>query len=235
MKRAWLLFIAAFLAPSSASFAADLRRPAPPEMMAPAYNWTGLYIGANFGGAWASGTLTDNLTETSLSGDRSGVIGGGTAGYNWQVTPNLVFGIEGTIDGTSIGRTSGTVTVPILGVPTAVQACVDSSWVATLAGRMGVTANNVLYYFKGGGVWLNNSATLTNAITGASVSASNTRGGGLAGIGIEYGFSSNWTLKIEYNWLGGSWTNSDPLLPGDTFNVSRNINVFTVGANYKLF
>ena len=79
MKRAWLLFIAAFLAPSSASFAADLRKPAPPEMMAPTYNWTGFYIGANLGGAWSNVTLTDNLTGASVGADRSGVTGGGTA------------------------------------------------------------------------------------------------------------------------------------------------------------
>jgi hypothetical protein len=30
---------------------------------------------------------------------------------------------------------------------------------------MGVTANNILYYFKGGGGWVNDSATLTNTMT----------------------------------------------------------------------
>jgi len=34
------------------------------------------------------------------------VIGGGTLGYNWQVSPNFVVGFEGTFDGTSIGNTS---------------------------------------------------------------------------------------------------------------------------------
>jgi outer membrane immunogenic protein len=186
------------------------------------------------GGAWASVTLTDNLTGASVTGDRSGVTGGGTAGYNWQVTPNLVFGIEGTFDGTSIGKTSNIVTVPILGVPTAIQGSVDTNWIATVAGRMGVTANNILYYFKGGGGWVNDSATLTNTMTGASVSASNTRGGGLGGGGIEYSISPNWTLKAEYYWLGlAHWTNSGALFPGDSLTVSRDINVFTVAANYK--
>jgi opacity protein-like surface antigen len=234
MKKAWLSGIAGLLAPFAPAFAADLHRPAPPPLMAPIYNWTGFYIGANLGGAWANGTLTDNLTGASFTGDHSGVIGGGTAGYNWQVSPNLVVGIEGTIDGTSIGKTSNIVTVPINGVPTAIQGSVDTNWIATFAGRIGFAQNNVLYYFKGGGGWVNNSATLTNTITGASVSASNTRGGGLVGGGIEYGISPNWTLKAEYDYLGlDHWTNSGPLFPGDTFTVSRHINIFTIGANYK--
>jgi outer membrane immunogenic protein len=137
-----------------------------------------------------------------------------------------------TIDGASIGKTSNTVTAPILGVATVIQGSVNTNWIATVAGRLGITANNVLYYFKGGGGWVNNSATLTNTITGVSVSASNTRGAGLAGLGIEYSISPNWTVKAEYDWLG-YWTNSGFLFPGDTFTVSRDINMFTVGANYK--
>jgi opacity protein-like surface antigen len=145
MKKAWLSGVAGLLAPFASAFAADLHRPAPPPLMAPIYNWTGFYIGANLGGAWANGTLTDNLAGASFTGDHSGVIGGGTAGYNWQVSPNLVVGIEGTINGASIGKTSNIVTVPINGVPTAIQGSVDANWIATLAGRVGFAQNNVLY------------------------------------------------------------------------------------------
>ena len=80
--------------------------PAPAPIIMPVYNWTGFYIGANLGGAWANGTLTDNLTGASFSGTHSGVLGGGTLGYNWQVSPNFVVGFEGTFDGTSISNTS---------------------------------------------------------------------------------------------------------------------------------
>ena len=53
-------------------------------------------------------------------------------------------------------------------------------------------------------------------------------------MGIEYGISPNWTLKAEYYWLGlAHWRNSGALFPGDSLTVSRDINVFTVGANYK--
>jgi outer membrane immunogenic protein len=155
-----------------------------------------------WGGAWASGTLTDNLTGASFTGNHSGVIGGGTAGYNWQVSPIFVVGFEGTFDGTSIGKTSDTVVVPILGRPTAVQGSIGTNWVSTLAARVGIAQNNILYYAKGGGGWADNSASLTNTITGASVSTSNTRSGWLVGGGIEYAVSPNWTIKAEYEYLG---------------------------------
>jgi outer membrane immunogenic protein len=226
----------ASLAASSAAFAADLGRPAPPPIVMPIYNWTGFYIGANLGGAWASGTLTDNFTGASFTGNHSGVIGGGTLGYNWQVSPNFVVGFEGTFDGTSIGRTSNSVVVPILGTPTAIQGSIGTNWVATLAARFGIAVNNVLYYAKGGGGWADNSASLTDTITGASVSTSNTRSGWLVGGGIEYAVSPNWTIKAEYDYLGlSNWSNSGPLSPVDTFNLSRQINMFTVGVNYKFY
>jgi opacity protein-like surface antigen len=235
MKKAWLSTLVGLPALVTSAFSADLhiRMPAPPPM--PSYNWSGFYIGANLGGAWGSGALTDNLTGASFSGDHSGFIGGGTLGYNWQVSPNLIIGVEGTIDGTSIGTTSNVVTVPVGGVPTPVQGSVGTDWIATLAGRIGITQNNLLYYFKGGGGWVNNSATLTNTVTGASVSGSNTRSGWLIGGGIEYGIDPRWTLKAEYDYLKlDDWTNSGPLFPGDTFTLSRHIGMFTVGANYKL-
>jgi opacity protein-like surface antigen len=238
MTKTWLSTIAAvaLLAASSTAFAADLVRPAPapaPFVM-PVYNWTGFYIGANLGGAWANGTLTDNLTGASFSGTHSGVLGGGTLGYNWQISPSFVIGFEGTFDGTSIGNTSNIVTVPILGTPTAIQGSIGTNWVATLAARFGVAVNNVLYYAKGGGGWADNSASLT--IPGASVSVSNTRSGWLAGGGIEYGLSPNWTIKAEYDYLGlSNWSNSGPLSPVDTFSISRGINMFTVGVNFKFY
>jgi outer membrane immunogenic protein len=236
MRTTWLSAgaVIALLAASPAAFAADLGRPAPPPLAPIFYNWTGFYIGANIGGAWASGTLTDTLTGASFSGNHSGVIGGGTAGYNWQISPNFVFGIEGTFDGTSIGKTSNTVGVTINGIPSVIQGSAGTNWISTLAARFGVAQNNWLFYGKAGGGWADNTASLTNLTTGGSVSVSNTTSGWLVGAGIEYGVTPNWTVKAEYDYLGLShWTASSPFLLADSINVARQINMFTVGANFK--
>jgi opacity protein-like surface antigen len=95
-------------------------------------------------------------------------------------------------------------------------------------------ATNWLYYGKAGGGWVRNGASVTDLTTGASVSNSNTRSGWLLGAGIEYGVTPNWTMKFEYDYLGlSNWTSSSPLFVGDTVTLSRQINTFTVGMNYK--
>ena len=71
----------------------------------------GFYIGGNVGGAWASGTVTDNLIGASFTGDTSGFTGGGQIGYNWQVAPQFVLGAEGMLDGTSISKSSNVVNI----------------------------------------------------------------------------------------------------------------------------
>jgi outer membrane immunogenic protein len=91
--------------------------------VAPAYAWTGWYVGFNAGGVWSdpSGFVTD-VTSCTLAGScaagrvlsvpaslalasslgtgsnrRSGFIGGGQVGYNWQAQ-NWLLGIEGDLE-----------------------------------------------------------------------------------------------------------------------------------------
>ncbi len=63
---------------------------APPPVTAPAYNWTGFYVGANGGGGWGHSWWQDVSTGVNLSGGQVG----GTAGYNWQAG-RVVLGVEG--------------------------------------------------------------------------------------------------------------------------------------------
>jgi outer membrane immunogenic protein len=234
MKRIWLSTAAgtALLATSLGVFAADMSRPAyaPPPIMS-LYNWTGFYVGGNLGGAWAGGTLTDNFSGASFTGNNSGFIGGGQIGYNWQVSPQFVLGVEWMFDGTSISKSSNAITIFNGDV---LQGSASTDWVSTLAARFGYAANNLLYYGKAGGGWVQNSATVTDLTTGASLSNSNTNSGWLLGAGIEYGWTPNWTMKLEYDYLSlDNWTRSSPLFVGDTVTLSRHIDMFTFGMNYK--
>ena len=88
-----------------------------------------------------------------------------------------------------------------------------------------------------------NEFTLTNVITGASISGSNnnTNSGWLAGAGFEYSFAPNWTAKVEYDFL--ALTNSSFTVPvgvvglpnGDTISTNnRDIQMLTIGFNYLL-
>jgi opacity protein-like surface antigen len=75
--------VVTLIAMSKAS-AADLYAP-PMAYLPPPFSWTGLYLGANLGGGWASGSLNDNFTGASVGTGSSGVVGGGKLGYNYQV------------------------------------------------------------------------------------------------------------------------------------------------------
>src|SRR5215475_6884509 len=81
------------LAVSAVSDAADaVRGPVyrgPPPPVPLFYNWTGLYVGGHLGVGWADG-------------GGSGFLGGGQVGYNYQISPQWVLGVEADIAGTTI-------------------------------------------------------------------------------------------------------------------------------------
>ena len=111
-------------------------------------------------------------------------------------------------------------------------------WLATVTGRVGVTAApTVLVYAKGGGAWVRDNYTLA-AVGGSTLANANTtQSGWTAGGGIEWAFAGNWTAFAEYNYFdfgtpGVMFTSADGVT---TFpiNIKQNINSFMVGINYR--
>ena len=76
---------------------------APVPVVAPtAFSWTGFYVGGDFGGSFASTSIASATTGwASRSLNPAGVMGGAYAGYNYQVSPNFVLGLEGDFQGNS--------------------------------------------------------------------------------------------------------------------------------------
>jgi outer membrane immunogenic protein len=234
MKGIWGSSVAALLvAASSGAFAADLPVKAP--YMAPIayYNWTGFYIGGNVGGAWETGTISDDLFGVSFSHTRSGFIGGGQIGYNWQFSPQFVLGVEWMFDGTDLKSNFGPVADGFGGL---VSASEKVDWLTTVTARLGYAANNWLFYVKGGGGWVHDTARVTDVDANANVvsaSISDTKGGWVVGGGIEYGFTPNWTGKVEYQHLGLENVTSAGPFVGESVTLSRHFDMVTVGLNYK--
>src|SRR5262249_23920828 len=81
--------------------------------------------------------------------------------------------------------------------------------ISTIRTRVGYAADNWLVYGTGGVGLLNGKTDVR--LAGASCGASNAiacagtgdRVGIAAGGGVEYGFSPNWSTKLEYLWVGG--------------------------------
>jgi outer membrane immunogenic protein len=154
--------------------AADIQRG--PYVSGPsgAYNWVGPYVGANAGYQW--GSTTNNPTKPS------GLTGGVQAGYNWQYG-QFVFGAEADL------QLSGADDV-FAGWK------FSNPWFGTVRGRAGYAINNILVYgtlgLAYGGL---------KGETAAGLTESRTLGGWAGGLGMEVGFTPNWTARAEYLYI----------------------------------
>jgi len=162
--------------------AADLPRQMPVKapIYAPMYNWTGLYIGINGGGAFGR-----SRWNSTGGFDTSGGMVGGTVGYNWQFG-TWVLGLEGDIDWANIKGSTNTVLCP--------GGCsTENTWLGTARGRVGYAFDRWLPYITGGAAFGDVQATHPG-FTGMT----NTQVGWTVGAGVEFAIANNWTAKVEY-------------------------------------
>ncbi|WP_036291617.1 outer membrane protein [Methylosinus sp. PW1] len=209
------------------AFAADLPStkgaPAFVAPLAPAFSWTGLYAGVNIGygfnaGGNATGSLfsplaTPSVSVWSLGQNLEGVTGGGQIGYNYQVNPWLVVGLEADFQGSDINSSSSAfVKGFFLGDVTGISSTSSLNWWGTVRGRVGVTlpsVPNVLVYGTGGFAYgeVDKSVSVVNfPIPPAGSSQfgrsafSQTATGWTAGGGVEWAPAAfpGWSVKVEY-------------------------------------
>jgi outer membrane immunogenic protein len=223
MKRVLLasvgaLTLAALVGPANA---ADLSRryPAPAQVnkapiYSPVYNWTGMYIGINGGGAWGQ-----SAWDTTGNFDMHGWLLGGTLGYNWQAG-QAVFGLEGDIGWSNIG---GTTAVCLGGCET------RNSWLGTVRGRLGYAIDRFMPYITGG-LALGDVRASTPGFPGASQTNAGWTGGG----GVEFAVAPQWTAKAEYLYVDlGSFNCGLSCSTAATDNVSFRTSIIRGGINYK--
>jgi outer membrane immunogenic protein len=215
MRKA-LGLVGATLLLAGPALAADLRRPpvykAPPP--APAFSWTGCYIGATAGGVWGKSDVTwaPNPPGFPISGpsiaaqtagtiSSSGFTGGGEVGCNYQFNPWLVVGAEGDFEYTGLSASrSGAVVGP--GPASPFNESFSSKWLSTVRGRVGIANGQWLFFGTGGAAFAN--PTFSDVIffpgsrTTNAASNSGTITGWAAGGGVEWFFMPQWSLKAEY-------------------------------------
>jgi outer membrane immunogenic protein len=189
------LAAAALLASTAIASAADLpaRTYTKAPVVSPVYNWSGFYAGVMGGYGW-SDEVTVGIAGigavTASTSDVNGGFGGGTFGYNWQ-TPGsaFVFGLEADVAGASIGYNE--TVVGIGSFESKIQA------LGSVTGRVGFAADNALIYAKGGWAWASNKVSATLVGVG-SASDTQFHSGWTIGGGVEWGFTPNWSAKVEY-------------------------------------
>jgi outer membrane immunogenic protein len=187
---------------STGALAADLETAPVAKAYAPAvvavYNWTGFYVGAEVGGGWSRFDSIDPTMPAAGSSttNASGGVAGGLAGFNYQIG-NVVLGAEGSYAWSGISVSAG----GAFGGGGGFSATVKNDYVATAATRIGYAFDRVLFYGKGGAAWTRDKGDANDGLGDTATGRFN-RVGWLAGAGVEYAFLQNWSMKLEYDYLG---------------------------------
>jgi outer membrane immunogenic protein len=218
---------------------------------APGTNWTGAFIGVQGGYGWGR-AMPDGLAPSGSAKpnyDMDGWLAGGAIGANAQAG-SLVFGVEGEILGTGL-KGSQTATFAVVGGATqtvSVNSKID--WLALATARAGfVTGSNLMLYGKAGVAIAEEShgisISATPPPTDGSFSGKAAHTGVVAGVGGEYAFAPNWSIKAEYDYVkmfrqaflvsgtltGGAFAGSGAfVLPVNKLN--QDIHLVKFGVNY---
>ena len=227
MKRLFVasLVLAALLSPT---FAADIpaRMPTKAQPIVPIYDWTGFYLGVSLGARVADvdGTTISFGTPPGpppfpalahATYDSTTFRGGGYLGYNWQVSPRWLVGLEG--DAAWGGSTSRVEFLQGVTPPPGAgdYSDVTQKWDAGIRGRIGYLVTPTwLLYLTGGVQWQGVAATANCAVNtcgGAAFNQTNstTRTGAAIGAGLETRIFANWLGRAEYRYADfGTWHTS---------------------------
>jgi len=256
--------------------AADMMLTKAPPAVPAAETWTGFYLGVHAGWGWTSNNAATASSASTpaqalppgaffnpLSFDVSsnGVIGGGQAGFNWQVSPSIVLGVEGDISASDLRgsqtlatSSSGFGGPPVAGIGSAfMRQNVD--WLASLRGRIGYVVGPGLLYATGGAAWAGvaDSANASTSVVGAGcctfpASFNSTLSGAVVGAGYEAMLSRNWLVRSEYLFysfgsVGGTVGPTTTTTPGTcngfpcfaTYGWGHlDVNTVRLGLSYKL-
>lgn len=206
--------------------------------------WQGAYAGVHVGTGEASydgvfdSSEGDPLFQSFASDlDLDGAVGGVHAGYNWQ-TGAFVHGFETDItfadlSDTAIDRDGG--------ATDGIEGEVD--WLATIRGRAGIAAGNVLVFATGGLAFTNASYTANDgpqaAPTGSgTVDFGEDRYGYVVGGGVEVARGNRMSFRVEglmyeFNDRRDAGTLNADSDPGD-FAKYEDAWVVRAGINFKL-
>jgi len=210
-------------------------------------------VGGQIGRAWSSQgevseTFGSRLGNPALntSIETSGGLFGGQLGCDYQAAPNLVVGVQGDADASTVsGSGFDPFSVSIFALPIDVK----TDWLASVTGRFGITSpdNRTLFYAKGGAAWEHDRWSwnapgifFANGVTPPVITE--TRAGWVAGGGVEHMLTPSWRVFAEFDYYqfgqGGTFVDqfANPPPAGTIYQAGRqNIEAVKVGANLKLF
>jgi outer membrane immunogenic protein len=217
----------------NAALAADLETPvnASPIIAAPVpatYDWTGFYVGGNYGtviAQWRVHTSAANGHLGEVEVNDASLTAGAQAGYNWQFHPNWLVGLEGDI---GYSRTSRTFKDwhddTIVGA--------KMTWYGTMRVRAGYVTGPSLFYATGGAAFVD----IHDRFGAIPASDTRVKTGWAVGGGIETKLSRNWSTTTEYLYVDAGSTTFASLPLGtlaDQTTVDHRFHILKTGVNYR--
>lgn len=182
---------------SDSAAAADAAIPA---FKAPAYpspfDWNGFYFGGHVG--YARGATDATVTDGSRT--RAGFLfgsqyGGIQGGYNIVLPSRLMLGIEGDATFANFLDQDAVVWTGLTARSTVTE---NIDFISTVRGRVGYVFDKYLVYGTGGFAWSSSHVTRAPFGQDEEFVRPGLRTGWVAGAGVEYGFESEWSLRLEY-------------------------------------
>lgn len=153
-------------------------------MPAPAVNWTGAYGGVLGGVTSLRGSFVISGTPDSTTARERFV--GAFAGYQQQLSNNVVLGIEGSV---RYGLDKTRYDFPGVGSE------IWTDWGGTIRARVGYAFDRALIYATGG--WGVQRNWVDSTVIGKD---SDTQGGYVLGLGVEYALSDKVFGRLEYQY-----------------------------------
>jgi outer membrane immunogenic protein len=202
-----------------AAQAADLGSPrmaVAASVIAPAYDWTGFYVGAHAGYKWGGGYY-DQFNDFYFT---NGVIAGPFAGFNWQFR-QVVLGIEA-----DWGWASNSFAATNFGP--GFSARLNS--LGSVRGRLGVAVDRFHFYATAGIALASQTYTPIPAINTGPATRLHT--GWIAGLGVEAMVTPNLVVRAEYLRFDPGQRTYDIGLGGYQADI-RPGNIVRVGLAYK--
>jgi outer membrane immunogenic protein len=221
------------------AFAADLGvPPVSPQVVIPPFTWTSCYAGLQAGGGWGKKDLTDSVgifSDTtgysSASVDVSGYMLGGQIGCDYQFALTWVVGIEGAATGGNISKTTN---FAVPGDTASFRSTTD--FLASITGRLGYAFDRWMLYGKGGVALVGDRYHADDVAGIYFFDATENRIGWTAGAGVEWAFTPEWSVKLEYDYYGfgtKSLLFTDAISGGTApVNIHQTIQVVLLGINF---
>ena len=198
-----------------------------PASAAPAYDWSGFYLGLDVGGASSRECLTGGAGIAAFPNGAAcrhatGGLAGGQFGARWQ-SANWVLGVEGQGD---LARLNGS-TVSLALTPDTDQNSIDA--IGLLTGQVGYAVSHILFYAKGGAAVTENKNSQFAGSGTVVYQTSDTRWGGAVGTGVEIGLAPDWSVAAEYDHL---FIGKPGVTVPSSTSIGQAVDVGTIRVNY---